>query len=87
MVICVAGDPPVGRDLEAIDEVEGWLRKLPPRHAAACREIYLRGKTQHEAARALGLSQSRLSFMHREAMSILNGSWDAAIRGGDGAAL
>ena len=25
-----AQDPPIGSDLEAIDAVEGWLRKLPP---------------------------------------------------------
>ena len=86
-VLGLEPDGPVGEALESLDAVEAWLRKLPPRHAAACRQIYLHGKTQHEAARDLGLSQSRLSYMHREAMAILNGSWEANILGGDGASL
>lgn len=66
---------PVGSEYEAADAVEGWLRKLPPRHAAACRQIYLQGKTQTLAARALGCSQSRLCCLHREALAMLNGTW------------
>jgi RNA polymerase sigma factor (sigma-70 family) len=64
-------DDEVGAELEAIDFVEGWLRKLPSRHAAACREIYLNGRTQGEAAKALGCSKSRLSYLHKEAIEIL----------------
>lgn len=78
-------DAPVGYEIEAMETVEGLFKKLPARHAAACRQIYLHGKSQHEAARSLGCSQSRLSYMHREAMTILDGSWDARVLGGDGA--
>jgi RNA polymerase sigma factor (sigma-70 family) len=76
---------PVGAELEAADEVEALLRKLPARHAVACRQIYLHGKTQNEAARLLGCSQSRLSYMHREALDMLNGSWyDRVLASADG---
>ncbi len=78
-------DLPIGQEMEDIEAVENWLKKLPARHASACRQIYVHGKTQHQAARAVGCSQSRLSYMHREAMAILNGSWEDQILGGDGA--
>lgn len=68
-------DPPVGTELEATDEVERWLKKLPKRHAEVCREIYLNGCSQSEAARRVGCSQSRLSYVHREAIAMLNGTW------------
>lgn len=68
-------DAPVGAASEAVEAVEAWLRKLPPRHAAACRQIYLHGKTQTEAAAKLGCSQSRLCCLHREALAMLNGTW------------
>ena len=69
---------PVGHEVEALDEVEWWLRKLPRHHAEACREIYVHDRTQKQAAEALGCSQSRIACMHREAMAMLNGSWKAA---------
>jgi RNA polymerase sigma factor (sigma-70 family) len=75
VLTCDLEDPPVGSELEAIDEVERWLRKLPRRHASVCREIYLHGHSQLEAAQRLGFSQSRLSCVHREAIAMLNGSW------------
>ena len=68
-------DPPVGTQLEMAEEVEDWLKKLPPKHAAACRELYLNERTQMEAADAIGCSQSRLSYMHREALAMLDGTW------------
>jgi RNA polymerase sigma factor (sigma-70 family) len=68
-------DPPIGTELEMAEEVEGWLKKLPAKHAAACRELYLNERTQMEAADAIGCSQSRLSYMHREALAMLDGSW------------
>ncbi len=76
---------PVGQGIEDEEAVEILLRRLPSKHARVCRQVYLHGKSQHEAARDLGCSQSRLSFLHREAMSILNGSWADRVRGGDGA--
>ena len=74
--VCMSrADEPIGRELEALEEFEAWMRKLPPRHAAACRAIYRDGMTQTEAARRLGCSQSRLSALHREAISMLAGTW------------
>lgn len=77
MHVNVPFDPPIGRELESIDEVEHWLRKLPRHHAEACRQIYLHDMNHTEAARALNCSQSRVSSMHREAMAMLNGTWKA----------
>jgi RNA polymerase sigma factor (sigma-70 family) len=53
------------------ENLELWLRRLPAKHAAACREIYLYGKSQSEAAEALGCSQSRLSTLHRQSLHML----------------
>lgn len=72
---------PIGQDLEAADALEPWLRRLPRRHAEVCREIYLHGATQSEAALRLGYSQSRLSCIHQEAIAILNGTWNAVVSG------
>jgi RNA polymerase sigma factor (sigma-70 family) len=71
---CVLGseaDRPIGEELEAVDFVENWLRKIPSKHAAACREIYLNDRTQGEAAAKLGCSKSRLSCLHKEALELL----------------
>jgi RNA polymerase sigma factor (sigma-70 family) len=65
-------DAPIGEEIEALEFVENCLRKLPPKHAAACREIYVHGKTQGEAAAAVGCSKSRLSYLHKESREILN---------------
>jgi RNA polymerase sigma factor (sigma-70 family) len=73
-VLGIEPDRPVGWEIESRDAVDRWLRKLPARHAAACREIYLLGKSQLEAARAIGLSQSRLCSMHRDALEMLGQS-------------
>lgn len=70
-VVGAEPDPAVGSELEGLDEVEGWLRKLPRRHAAAMRRLYVHGDSQAEAAGALGLSQSRLSSLHRESLELL----------------
>lgn len=68
-------DPPVGQEIESTEFVEHWLRKLPPRHAAACREIYINGKSQGEAASAIGCSKSRLSYLHKESIELINDAW------------
>ncbi len=65
-------DRSVGEGIELAELLESWLKKLPPRHAAACRELYLNQKTQSEAAQAIGISKSRVSYLHREALEILN---------------
>lgn len=66
----------VGAELDDLESIEGWLRKLPRGHAAACRQIYLHGKTHAQAARALGLSASRITYIHLEAIAMLNGTWE-----------
>jgi RNA polymerase sigma factor (sigma-70 family) len=68
-------DPPIGEEIEALEFVENCLRKLPPKHAAACREIYVHGKTQGEAAETVGCSKSRLSYLHKEALELINDAW------------
>ena len=65
-------DEPVGQELETLDFMETYLRKLPPKHAAACRAIYLDDCSQSEAADRVGCSKSRLSYIHKESMEILN---------------
>src|SRR5205807_704479 len=45
-VLVAVTEPPIGSELEDIDSVERWLRKLPPKHAAVCRLFYLYGKSQ-----------------------------------------
>ncbi|RUL87250.1 sigma-70 family RNA polymerase sigma factor [Tautonia sociabilis] len=64
-------DRPVGADLEAVEAVESWLRKLPRQHAKACRLIYLEDKTHAEAAEILGYSPSRITYLHLESLAML----------------
>ncbi len=70
-VIGIKPDQPVGTDIEAVDAVEDWLSRLPKTHAAACRLIYVEGKSQDEAAALVGCSKSYLSRLHREAITWL----------------
>ncbi len=70
-VIGLQPETPVGVEIESIDSVESWLRRLPKTHALACRLIYIGGKTQDEVAGLLGCSSSYLSRMHNEALSWL----------------
>jgi RNA polymerase sigma factor (sigma-70 family) len=64
-------DPAVGTDVEAADSVERHLRRIPPRHAEVCRLRYLEGKTLAEVAEVLGVSQSEINRIHRQAMELL----------------
>ncbi len=70
-VIGMESPPPVGAQVDRIDILERCLSKLPKKHAQAARLLFLGGKTQVEAARLLGFSQSRLSSLRREALSLL----------------
>lgn len=70
-VLLAGAAAPPDEDLDARDAVEGWLRKLPPRHAAAMRRLYLHGENQAVAAAAVGCSQSRLCVLHRESLAML----------------
>jgi RNA polymerase sigma factor (sigma-70 family) len=76
--------PPVGYEIEGAEAVEKWLTRLPRVHAAACRLIYIQGKSQDEAAALLGYSKSYMSRLHRDAITWLIHEFRAA--GGPGAA-
>ena len=79
-IITAEPDGPVGAELEAAEELEHWLSKLPRRHSLACRQIYLHDMTYYEAARSLGCSQSRIAYMHRQAMAMLTPMPDVPAR-------
>lgn len=66
-------DRPVGWELEAVDAVEGWIRKLPRQHGRAMRSIYLDGRTQADAAGEMGLSQTRVAQLHLQSLAMLRG--------------
>ncbi|CAN5602633.1 hypothetical protein BH23PLA1_BH23PLA1_14300 [soil metagenome] len=74
-VLIAAPDGDIGFEFEAIEGIENWLRKLPKNHASTCRQIYLHGKTHSETASAMGLSSSRVSSLHLEALQMLKGTW------------
>lgn len=78
-VVLATFDEPVGTVFEAEEFVEKSLEKLPPRHAAICREIYVNGKNQQETAKSMGFSRSRVSALHKEAIDILRESWETRI--------
>jgi RNA polymerase sigma factor (sigma-70 family) len=71
VVLGIEPDEPVGTRIEAVEAVEHWLKRLPRAHAAACRLIYIHGKSQDEAASEVGCSKSYLSRVHREAINWL----------------
>jgi RNA polymerase sigma factor (sigma-70 family) len=77
LVLNTREDPPVGSEVESNEEVERCLRLLPWKHAYACRQLFVHGKSQREVAEILGCSRSRLSSMHREALTILGKSYVA----------
>ena len=60
---------PVGTDLEDLETVQEWIRKLPRLQSLAFRHIYLEGKTQEEAAALIGCSPPTLSRIHRDAIA------------------
>jgi RNA polymerase sigma factor (sigma-70 family) len=70
--------PPVGAEMESTEAAEKWLSRLPRAHAAACRLLYLDGKSHDEAAALLGCSKSYLSRLHRDAISRLIQEYEAA---------
>jgi RNA polymerase sigma factor (sigma-70 family) len=75
-VLGAVPDAPIGTEFEAVDYVESWLRKLPAKHAEACRQIYVHDRTQGEAADHVGCSKSRLSYLHKESLELLKDAWD-----------
>lgn len=75
-----AESEPIGSEMEAVEAVEQWLRKLPRQHAMACRLIYLQDKTHAEVAEILGFSPSRITYIHLESLAILGGTWAPGTR-------
>jgi RNA polymerase sigma factor (sigma-70 family) len=73
-LMLMSREAPVGTDVESADQVEHWLAALPPRHAEACREMYVAGRSQTEAARRIGLVKSRVCTLHAEALELLRNS-------------
>ena len=76
-VLVSSEPPPVGDDVDDIDAVEHWLRKLPRRHAALCRLYYVHGKTQAEIAGAFGCSQSEVTRLHKKSIELLSEPYTA----------
>lgn len=69
--IAAISTTPDGYDLEEIEEMEAYFRRLPKAQASACRLIYLDGKSQDETAALLGYSKAYLSRLHRDALESL----------------
>jgi RNA polymerase sigma factor (sigma-70 family) len=82
MILNTQPDPRVGREIEAEEVVEFWLRKLPSKHAAVCREIYLNDRSLAQAADKIGCSKSYLCTLHKESLAILEEHMDEYVREG-----
>ena len=67
----LAEGPEVGSELELLEEVPRLLGRLPEREAQAIRLIFLEGRTQAQAARALGVSQVEVSRMQARSLRLL----------------
>ncbi|MGC8639114.1 MAG: sigma-70 family RNA polymerase sigma factor [Isosphaeraceae bacterium] len=67
--------PPVGSELENLEMVREWIRKLPRLQSLAFRHIYLEGKTQEEAAALIGCSAPTLSRLHKDAIATIQYTW------------
>jgi RNA polymerase sigma factor (sigma-70 family) len=62
-------EAPAGYGDETREAVESVIRLLPRSHAVACRMIYIEGKSQDEAAEALGCTKGYLSRLHGDAVA------------------
>ena len=76
LLMLTSREEPQETEVDAAEQVEHWLKSLPPRHADACRKLYLEFKTQSQVAAGLGLAKSRVSTLHAEALDILRDSPD-----------
>jgi RNA polymerase sigma factor (sigma-70 family) len=66
---------PIGHELEQAEQVETMLRRLPRGHAAACRELFIHGRSPREAAEHLRCSLARLSVLKRQSIDMLRDPW------------
>ncbi len=64
-------EPPLGRELDALDTIENWIGQLPGLQAQAFRHIYLDGKSQAEAAELVGWSKWTMCRMHSQGLNAL----------------
>jgi RNA polymerase sigma factor (sigma-70 family) len=62
---------PFESGVESRDEIEGWVKKLPRRHAEVIRHVYLDGRSLQQTARLFGCSASLMSRLHQEAIGML----------------
>lgn len=69
--IGISPNLPVGAVVDGADAVEFHFQKMPSAQAAACRLIYLEGKSQDEVARIMDCTRSYVSRIHREALDFL----------------
>lgn len=64
--------------VDAEDRLDRMLRPLPERHRTLCVHMYRHGLSLTEAALVAGLSKSRASRVHQEALDILRDNLAAA---------
>lgn len=76
-VLGASAEPGVGAEVDDIDAVEAWLRKLPKRHAEVCRLYYVHGKTQSEISEVIGCSQAEVTRLHKRAIDLLSDPYQA----------
>ncbi|MFO0891531.1 MAG: sigma-70 family RNA polymerase sigma factor [Isosphaeraceae bacterium] len=70
-VVTAEPDEPVGTELETHETVAAWINRLPRAQAQALRLIYIDGRTQEQAAEAVGCSKASISRLHHEGLSWL----------------
>ncbi len=70
-LVHLQGAPAPGAAMETAEFLPALCRKLPARHAAVIRAMYIDGLDQHQTAAALGRGQSRISAIHAEALVLL----------------
>jgi len=79
--IGMAPEAEVGQAGELHEAVESVIRRLPRAQAAACRLIYIEGKSGDETASALGLSAGYVSRLHGEALAVIGRTYREALAG------
>ena len=82
--LTAAQGPTVEEITESDDEVEWWVRRLPPRHASVFRLILDDGMSRRQIARELGMTLSMVSRLYAQGLDLLR---DAAPRPDDATRL
>lgn len=82
-----------GRPDDLVEQKDLWDRLmelvdgLPPRSRQVLRGLYAEGRSSTEMAQRLGLTQGRITQLHKEGLRRLRGAWNAARLLDDEAAL